>query len=353
MSADRKINFRRASFTAPILFAAAWASGCANSDQPTGEALGVAVAPTTTNPEILAPEPTKAPVIPTQQYITLKDGTRLVAQMTIDRLTNPTTIKTLATIIPKQSLDDITSLLAAAKNAQVSNPDNPEIKKLVRSSANIAKIHCGNEDVDNYMQLIASWGYQFDRPAFDANPTAYTGGCTWGKTPEQQAKKPDTKATIATETALPENPTPKIDKNGNLVINENGYTYTIYKDMNLTKLASYDLEGYLGRYIGQQVSTDIKSSFEKARQKELANPQDPAIIIDVNSAANLLNVHCNNNVYARSVMGWLASYVYLERPQDWPTNKSRYLDGACFWGERKSNIITMEELAPFIIPKAA
>ena len=173
-------------------------------------------------------------------------------------------------------------------------------------------------------------------------------------TPQQiKTKTPKKTSTRVPTVAAPtEIPTPEIITDGviagHLVFREKGHTYSLYPEMTLAILLGQTETGEPNNsdslqflkesgYIKPQAADAIRRLLTTAKQEGLANPQDPATINSVNSAANVLNQNCNNDIYLTGYMKALASFVYHKNSQDWPTNRKIYIEGNCFWGE-KTNV---------------
>ncbi len=193
----------------------------------------------------------------------------------------------------------------------------------------------------------------------DAVPTKPGEQLTQNNPPTEPTVNPATR--VPTLTSPSENPTPELDSLGQLIFSEPGYQdyrpsethqdyrlsegYSLYKNMDLDKLLGkistdfpngWDILQFLKEkgYVRPEAIGGIQNLLRKAQQKELVDPKDPAIIKYVNSAADILNMNCNANSFAKSYMQRLASFAYLQDPDAWPTNKRFYIDGKCYWGEK-------------------
>lgn len=179
-------------------------------------------------------------------------------------------------------------------------------------------------------------------------PTLQTSEPTPQPTETEAPKKTSTR--MPTATVPSEYPTPEIISggylDGHLRFNEKGYRYTMYPEMSLARLLgqtetgesnNWDVLQFLkeSAYIKPQAADDIRKLLTTAKQEELANPKDPEIIKNVNSAANILNENCNDT-FLKGYMKSVASFVYHKNPQAWPTNRKLFIEGNCFWGEKSA-----------------
>lgn len=214
------------------------------------------------------------------------------------------------------------------------NPDNDVYLFLLEEVHSINSGNCVGEKSLELTKQVASWLKQRYPEKYD------TGSALFERGPCSVIKEV---RAIAPRENQGDNPI--IGLEGQLIFQEKDYSYySLFPEATLDLLLGEPttdqgtgilqfLKDY--GYINQQAEADIRSLLRAAKQKELANPQDPAIIKDVNSAANILNVHCfdhdNNGLLTKIYMKYLASHVYLKNPPDWQIHKRIYLDGNCTW----------------------
>lgn len=144
-------------------------------------------------------------------------------------------------------------------------------------------------------------------------------------------------ATPQTPKATTENPTPTIDSNGFILFEGKDYRYRLLSeaDSTLEKITNPDYLNFFDKWINNTPASDaIKRHLIKARELEKVNPQDSGIITETEAAANILNMHCNDNGSTGLLMQTLASNTYHQNHPAWPTNERIYIKGKCFWGEK-------------------
>lgn len=263
--------------------------------------------------------------------------------MSLSDLTGEGELTKLANAIPSNFMTDIRASLTKAKDLEKQNAKDTAIWGEIQTTAQIVDINCQDQTAKEYMKRLASFGYLNFPDQWQKKSAVFFGKCYWGKYNNEDPQTLTTR--VPTVTSPPENTTIGKDNEGNLLINEKGYRYSLYPDMTLDRLIGKNEAGQIVAldilqfmkdtgHINQQIADDMKSFLKAAQQMELVNPKDPAIIMDINRAANVLNANCNNDTQAKGYMQALASYTYRHDPEAWPNNKKIYLDGPCYWGEK-------------------